>query len=547
MMAEKVWWQHFRRGSAKKLVLALLCAAVLVQFLYTMHWYTTHISSSAEFVGPGARRGERVFAGEIKKNRTWLGGGESMALFGQISPISKPQQEGTTNTSKIHIINKHNNTASSSLRTIVSHSATASSQTVTSPPPRYDPNGPSWKKGSFCNSFVEHTFQTPLDGVCDQHLDQEHNVKCYHSPKSKLMVYCILESVFLPGPRSAFLSDPKFGLLTDAGKTCPYPSSSAISATSEPSSQARKTMSNLSKWPKKDMDVCDEWIKKTAFLYKADQPVHIYFRMNAYHNLHKAILREGVSPGDFVIIKHSKFPGAKKMPNYLFSEWEKTRLFPEMIDLDELPNRTVCFSKLVVVPYSFSGIPFRCKMEGNIRSECFKCKGRGLYSSSYYSFRQRVISACHLNDTERHLGNRITIVSRTPYSRWKNDNPSKFQRVLNNEDELVATLRENFPHTNVTVAHMEKLDMCEQIRLTHDAAVVTGVHGAGLVHLWWLQEDALALELNPAFETGNPSFRMLSTLAGRRYDSIPVTGTQHIVNVKVNDVIRKLKSITHIS
>jgi hypothetical protein len=223
------------------------------------------------------------------------------------------------------------------------------------------------------------------------------------------------------------------------------------------------------------------------------------------------------------------------------------KLFPEMIDIDELPNKTMCFRKLVIVPYSFSGIPFRCKEDGNVRGPCFNCKGRGLYGSSFYSFRHRVVSSCGLVDEKNHVGNKITIVSRTPYNRWKKDNPNKFQRILDNEDDLVKALGRKFPNTNVTVAHMETLGICEQISLAHDADVLMGVHGAGLVHLWWLQEDALILELNPTFQKGNPSFRMLATLSGRNYDSITVTGSQHIVSVNVDNVIDMLKSKTHLS
>ena len=94
---------------------------------------------------------------------------------------------------------------------------------------------------------------------------------------------------------------------------------------------------------------------------------------------------------------------------------------------------------------------------------------------------------------------------------------------------------------------MEALDICTQIGLAHDADVVMGVHGAGLVHLWWLQEDSLIVELNPTFQTGNPSFKMLSTLSGRNYASVTAQGSQHLVTVNVDSVINLLKSRTHLS
>ena len=402
--------------------------------------------------------------------------------------------------------------------------------------PYFNPSGPTWKKGSFCELFVEKTFQTPLP-VCGSKMLPEHNIKCYRNVKSTRMAYCILEDVFMSAPRKLG-SGSNLILLTGGEKNCPTIELSGLHKTTENGDPVRKIVDGVVSRTPKTNSVCQEWINKTAFLYSGDQNIHTYFRMNAYLNLHKAIIREGVAPGEFVIIRHNS--GFK----YLFSEWER-KLFPEMTHVDELPNKTICFRKLILVPGAFACIVFRCKMESNVRGPCFDCKGRGLYGNSLYSFRHRVITSCGLQDEEHHVGNRITIVSRTPYKRWRNDN--NFQRVLSNEDDLVKTLRRNFPNTNVTVAHMEALDICTQIGLAHDADVVMGVHGAGLVHFWWLQEDGLAVELNPTFQTGNPSFKMLSTLSGRNYMSVTATGSQHLVTVNVDSVIKQLKSHTHLS
>ena len=411
--------------------------------------------------------------------------------------------------------------------------------TTNSPPLHYDPAGLTWKKGSFCDNFVEHTFQTPL-AVCGGTLLPEHNIKCFHNTQSKLMIYCILESVYMSAPR-AVGSTADIGLLTGGERSCPSISLSGVHKTTETGDPNRTLLDKVAAKKREPVSICQQWINKTAFLYTGDQPVHIYFRMNAYYNLHKAIAREGVAPGEFVIIRHITSGG------YLFSEWERRKLFPEMIPIDELANKTICFRKLVIVPAGFAGIIFRCKMESNVIRSCFNCKGRGLYGNSLYSFRHRVISSCGLADEENHFGQRITVVSRTPYKRWRKDDLKQFQRILGNEDDLVASLRTRFPHTTVTVAHMEKLDICTQISLAHSADVVIGVHGAGLVHFWWLQEDGLALELNPNFQAGNPSFKMLTTLAGRNYMSITVTGSRHVVNVDIHRVIDALKSHKHIS
>ena len=399
---------------------------------------------------------------------------------------------------------------------------------------------PTWKKGSFCDDFIERQFYEPV-AVCGPTLLPEHSIGCRHTPKSKYMIQCTVENVAMLGPRIPGESARYVPLIGE--KQCPSPSMSGVKKTTEGNDPARKILEKLLPEKPVSSSVCREWINKTAFIYAGGQSVHIYFRFIAYFNLHKAIQNEGIAPGQYVIIRQPH-----KGLKYLFPEWEK-KLFPELITADDdLPNTTVCFRKMILVAHSFASVLFRCKMEGNVRGPCFNCKGRGLYGTSLYSFRDRVISSCGLVDSEKHIGKRMTIISRRPYQRWRTDKPEKFERVLTNEDQLVSTLRKTFPGTNITVAHMEGLDICTQVRLAHEADVLMGVHGAGLVHLWWLQEDALMMELNPAYELGNPTFKMLSTLTGRNYRSINAsTGAKRSVSVKVDDVVRELKAHSRLS
>ena len=90
--------------------------------------------------------------------------------------------------------------------------------------------------------------------------------------------------------------------------------------------------------------------------------------------------------------------------------------------------------------------------------------------------------------------------------------------------------------------HGEDLGICEQISLVHNTDILIGVHGAGLVHLWWLQDHALLFELVPRSQLSNPTFKMLSTLTGRRYYSYTsVKGGDKKVTVDEKDVIKRLK------
>ena len=136
----------------------------------------------------------------------------------------------------------------------------------------------------------------------------------------------------------------------------------------------------------------------------------------------------------------------------------------------------------------------------------------------------------------------IAVILRKPYNRFKNDQPTNFERVLTNSEELITSLEASFPNFIIKPLHMEDLTVCQQVSYTHDADFLIGVHGAGLVHLWWLREKAVMIELEPNFEMGNPSFRTLAKLTGRHYEGIPIDGTPGGVHVDVHDVINKIKS-----
>ena len=100
------------------------------------------------------------------------------------------------------------------------------------------------------------------------------------------------------------------------------------------------------------------------------------------------------------------------------------------------------------------------------------------------------------------------------YRRFEGDKLTKFERVFVNSAELIDSLKKAYPMTNICTMYAEEMDICDQIKLVHQADVFLGVHGAGLVHLWWLQDHALMFELVPRSQLSNPTFKMLSTLTG---------------------------------
>lgn len=285
---------------------------------------------------------------------------------------------------------------------------------------------------------------------------------------------------------------------------------------------------------------CTQWINDTVFVFSSSA-YHIYFRFLAYYSIHKSLLDHHVEPGKYRIFRLS---GGYK---YMFPDYERA-LFPGLQPITDLTDSNFCFKKVVLVPKCYATILFQCKMQAEIRQRCLDCNGRGLPGTSLQSFRTRVLAACGIDEakSDKPHSKLITVILRKPYTRWEGDHPSNFERVLTNSKELLDGLQKYFPNAVIKALHMEELTICEQIAYTHDAEVLIGVHGAGLVHLWWLREDALMMELEPYFEVGNPTFKTLAKLTGRRYVSLPISGTSFGVSVNVGKVVEYIKSHTKI-
>ena len=318
----------------------------------------------------------------------------------------------------------------------------------------------------------------------------------------------------------------------------PMPSSRSLAHTMEGGDYVKWFIDDLISNPLKRSTSCQHWINETVFLFSSHAH-HVYFRLLAYYSVHKSLLDHHVEPGQYRIFRLSE--GF----NYIFPEYEHA-LFPGIQPITELPDSPVCFKKAVLVPKCYATVLFQCKMQTEIQDKCGGCNGRGLSGTSFMSFRSRVLAACGLQDGKKSKleSKLITIILRKPYTRWQGDHPGEFERVLTNSQQLITGLQKAFPHSVVKSLHMEDLTVCEQVSYTHDADVLMGVHGAGLVHLWWLREDALMMELEPYFEMGNPSFKTLAKLTGRRYVGIPISGMSNGVRVDINDVIKSVRSHT---
>ena len=396
-----------------------------------------------------------------------------------------------------------------------------------------------WEPNSFCENYLSNAFHNPIPICKPPETGLTEQIQCRGLGQT---VACTLYNVAVLEPlrtyKGRFVIDHNVVLIDSSESySCPSPAYTKLSnilfisgifkslASTQPASET----------------ICKRWVNETTLLSFSSN-IHIYFKFIGWYNVYKALLEIGATENVGKVRVNDN--GLK----YLFPEFEQN-MFPNMTDIGSFRNETVCFKKLVVTPHFFDSPQFRCKQSTAMSGKCFKCDGKGKAGTEMMAFRSAVLRACSIDDsvpTSTYRDPRsIVVILRKPYKRWSKDKPEKFERCLQNSKELLSGLRGRFPQANVMGIHLEDMDICSQIHSAHDADVLLGVHGAGLVHLWWLREEALVLELVPSFEESNPTFKMLSTLTGRNYQAYHVhSGDRHSIAVNVKEVVQILNSYT---
>lgn len=465
------------------------------------------------------------------------------------------EERGGSVSSKLSVdLEARRNTSESDASTV--------SPSTTSPPPLTHrsmelfirPHSTVWKKDSFCDKFIGRTFNKPLE-VCEKSGESETTLECVGNSINNKMAVCTARNILVqPVKLKSAVWDcdacnidksDAFHMIRSKNQTsCREPKLNLLKSRTEYNDPTYRSFLSITAGKSAKPTECHKWINKTAYFFHS-QRFHIYFRLYSYYNLHKTLLDTGASPGEFVIVRMAEAKG------YKFENFERS-LFPELMTLGNFSAEKVCFERIVFSPWAYASVMFRCKMEKETKGECLKCDGRGKDDSSLMSFRARALQACSIFDQspeeeERRTTSKrekiIVFVKRKPYTRWNGDKHHNFQRVLSNQDEVIKTLKSNFSNVQVHDVFMEDLELCEQMQLVHKCDVYIGVHGAGLVHLWWLQNDAALLELAPPTSVDNLSFKTLAKLSGRQYHKLDITGTKFRVRVDINKFVKTVKGI----
>ena len=411
-----------------------------------------------------------------------------------------------------------------------------------------------WKSGTFCDSYIGRTLRNPLIMCGDSKVSQNDSLKCLGSPESNKMATCSaaflavephkLKKAVVDCDACNIDGSGSLYMIRNSQTECNQPNLNSLKAHSEHNDPVYRSLKEITSNQPVLPETCDIWINKTAYFFHS-QRYHIYFRLYSYYNLYRILIDRDAQPGEYIVVRMAEATG------YKFENFERL-LFPEMKTLSEFPKSRVCFREVVFSPWTYACVMFRCKIDIGTRERCLNCNGEGLLGTSLMTFRTRALQACSLEDQppeerKNRKTKSIVFVKRKAYNRWIGDKSHQFQRVLTNQENFIKELKSHFSKHEVHDVYMEDIDLCQQMRLAHDCDVYIGVHGAGLVHSWWLQDDASLLELVPPSQASNPSFKTLTLLSGRHYHSLAISGDTYHVTVDIKRAIDMIESISDFS
>lgn len=393
----------------------------------------------------------------------------------------------------------------------------------------------------FCREFLGKTFDRSSI-VCEND-----RIVCYGTHHNKRIGKCIINRLAVKPhlfkerfAQKAFGNTKSAWLVSDSNdKSCTNPKLRDIRQYMEDNDPFHKLIQSLSaQAPGED---CTIMVRGVSFFYMGVGD-HIYFKMLSWYNLHRTLLQylaDHRNISNFIIVRlpESNSP-------FKFLEFEQS-LFPQSFGIDEFPKDVVCFERVIFVPWTYAATPFRCKMDGiQLKSRCMGCHGNGL-ETDLRSFRRRVLSTCSLDDAKPINKQRRTflIIQRKQYLRRLGDTHSKFQRIWTNSKDLIDRLTSVYPNDNIVGIYGEDLSICDQVRHAHNADVLIGMHGAGLVHIWWLRDDSISFELVPPSQRGNGAFSTLSTLLGKKhhlFNNVKERGS--VVTVDIDHLLKDISS-----
>lgn len=111
----------------------------------------------------------------------------------------------------------------------------------------------------------------------------------------------------------------------------------------------------------------------------------------------------------------------------------------------------------------------------------------------------------------------VSFIWRRDYLAHPRNPKGTVQRKIENEDELISTLKSAFPTHKINGYQLDSFPMHKQLQHIVETDIFIGMHGAGLTHTLFLPQHAALVELFPAPGSTAGHFKSMARWRGLRY------------------------------
>ncbi|XP_050301574.1 EGF domain-specific O-linked N-acetylglucosamine transferase isoform X2 [Anthonomus grandis grandis] len=219
--------------------------------------------------------------------------------------------------------------------------------------------------------------------------------------------------------------------------------------------------------------VCDIVIEKPTYIMKIDA-INMYHHFCDFFNLY-ASLHLNTHPDAFSTDVHILIWETFTYRSSFQDTWQAFTDYP-LWDLKNFRGKTVCFKQAVfpLLPRMIFGLYYNTPI-------IYGCQKSGLF----HAFSKFLLHRLNIPINKRHRKTvRVTLLSRD----------TKYRRILN-EDELLASLKDEKDIEVKRVVYNRNIPFKTQLEITANTDVLIGIHGAGLTHLLFLPDWASVFEL----------------------------------------------------
>ena len=170
-------------------------------------------------------------------------------------------------------------------------------------------------------------------------------------------------------------------------------------------------------------------------------------------------------------------------------------LFNSSVRLGEFPERTK-FHSFITGHLGYSSPLFRGLHNIDTTKVALLEEFREFFLSSYGLPTDRPLNCNSLS---------LLFIWRRPYLAHPRNPSGDVHRKVKNEDEIMKSVQERFPHFRLNGIQTDALSMREQLRFVSESDILIGMHGAGLSLCLMLPKYGALLEFMPKYI--NPSFK----------------------------------------